>query len=161
MGKYITKSEAQELIDRVYGKGVYKIIKMLSDGNKALKAEIECCKCSSVREYTYGHLRKGTTECMCNNPEGLRRLAKNYAIELYIEPDEGLITGSDLEEYIIASLGYDKPAMQRNEEFIALVEDFVLEEYERKKATKCKKCRRYYPKRKLERGICRCCKKGI
>jgi hypothetical protein len=71
---------------------------------------------------------------MCSNPEGLRKLAKNYAtVELYIEPDEGLIVGKDLEEYIIASLGHDKPNLKHNQEFIELVEEYLLELYEKKK----------------------------
>lgn len=163
MGKIITRAEAQVELDDIYGKGVYRVNKMLPDkATRTLRVEVECCRCATEKNYIYSYLKRNDIKCMCSNPEGLRKLAKNYAtVELYIEPDEGLIVGKDLEEYIIASLGHDKPNLKHNQEFIELVEEYLLETYEKKKATRCNRCKSYHPKRKLHRGLCTCCRMGV
>lgn len=160
MSRIVTKQEAQDAINIAYGQGSYKVIRVFKT-ERSIKVEVECQNCGSVEEYVYKYFKGGSIKCICQKPNGLKILAKKYAEELYIEPEHGLILGEELERYILASIGYDKPGLKNNIEFIEMVEDFLIDIYEKKQPVKCSRCRKYYPKRMIKRGICGCCRKGI
>lgn len=161
MGKALTKKDAQAVIDEIYGVGTYCIQRLYRTANRDLKVQMKCCKCNSFYEFGYKHVRKGSTQCLCSSATGLREMAKRYAKELYIEPYDGLIVGDDLGEFILTCLMYDMPQMRKNEEFVEMIENYLLEIYEEKGATRCKRCGKYYPRSVIKKDICRGCRKGM
>ena len=161
--RIIAKSEAQEVIDLAYGSKKYKVLKLTRIPDKrAIRVEVQCCRCGSIEEYVYGYFRKGEVKCPCGDSEGLKKMAKNYAKALYIEPEMGLIVGDELYEYITSSLGYDMPGLKDCIEFVEYVEEYMLDIYETKKATQCKRCKGYYPAKYISLGkICYTCRNGV
>ena len=161
--KMITKDIAQEAIDNNYGTGVYKVLKVQHIKEKrSVKIEIECFRCGSIEEYVYNYLINNEIRCLCSNTEGLKKMAKNYAKGLYIEPEQGLIVGNELLDYIKQSLGYDMPGLKDCMEFVEYVEDYLLDIYETKRATQCKRCKGYYPAKYVSLGrVCYHCRSGV
>lgn len=161
--RILTKAEAQEAIDLAYGSKKYKVLRLFKlEDKKAIKVEVQCTRCGSIEEYTYGYFKSGNIKCLCSNSEGLKKMAKNYADALYIEPGNGLILGAELVDYITSSLGYDMPGLKDCVEFVEYVEDYMLDIYEARKATQCKRCKGYYPARYINMsGICKRCRNGV
>lgn len=161
--RMITKEIAQDAINNAYGVGVYKLLKVHHmRESRTIKIEVECCRCGSIESYVYNYFVKNNIKCLCFNTEGLKKMAKNYAKELYIEPENGLIVGNELVDYIKQSLGYDMPGLKDCTEFVEYVEDYMLDIYETKRATQCKRCKGYYPARYISYGkVCHHCRNGV
>lgn len=160
--KKLNKQSIQEVLNEAYGPNTYRVLKTYRTETRDQKVEVQCIKCNSINEYSYQHFKKGNTKCACKDPEGLKRMAKNYAGELYIEPYEGLIIGEELGNFILECLGHDMPMMRDCTEFVDMVEDYLLTIYEEKEATVCKRCGKWYPGRNIDsKGICIACRKGV
>ena len=159
----MTKEIAQNEVDGIYGKGVWKVVKLkITKEKKLMKLEAQCTRCNSSDEYSYTYFLRSNQECMCKNDDGLRKMATKYADVLFIEPDKGLLLGKDLTDYVKSCVAYDMPFLGECTEFIEYIEDAMLDIYESKNAKQCIRCKKYFPKSRLSyRGLCRCCKGGI
>lgn len=125
------------------------------------KVIIECPICENTREIGYRHLLKGKTRCNCTNPSKLKERAKAYSRQLYIEPERGLIVGDELLEYIRQCIEYDYPTLAGSVEFLYMIEDEMINLYEKKGARKCTRCGRWYTKEFYNTSISKVCKQCV
>ena len=99
-----------------------------------------------------------------STPEEMHmRMAKEYARELFVEPENGLLIGEELTTYIKECIAWDYKFLKNNKEFFYLVEDALLNYYEKKKVKKCCRCKKYYPGsmyQKTAGDLCDNCRTG-
>lgn len=162
-GNSLTKEIVSKKVNEVY-KGLYKVKSIKkNDSTRDYTVEYECTLCGCIREVSYRHLLSGVSKCKCMRPASLKRTAKSYARELYVEPERGLLVGQELEEYIRQSVAYDYKFFTGNKEFYYLVEDELLKIYERKGVSQCSRCKGWYPKtmyKKTTGDVCENCRTG-
>ena len=123
---------------RVYGEK-YTFRKIFRNDNADIKVLVKCNLCEGERVMDYNNLRRGRTSCKCMNQKALKKLSKDYAKLLYIEPSRGLIVGDELLNYISECIEYDYPMLNRHNDFLYDVEDELLSLYEKNKVIRCPK----------------------
>lgn len=162
----MNRDEIIKNITSVY-ENKYKVKSVFRDNNSMVKLKIVCANCKAENEVYYSHFLKGKTICKCMKPAYLKKLSKDYAEKLYIEPDRGLVIGAELLIYIKQCITYDYPLLSENNDFIYWVEDELLSLYEKKGVKRCSRCKKWYPRShytranyKKENGICTHCKEG-
>ena len=159
----LSRLHIENEIDRVY-KGQYTLKSAIREkGKRDYTVKIECNCCNTIKEVGYRYLLKGQSQCRCMKPASLKRIAKEYARELFIEPENGLLIGEELTTYIKECIAWDYKFLKNNKEFFYLVEDALLNYYEKKKVKKCCRCKKYYPGsmyQKTSGDLCDNCRTG-
>ena len=147
----------------VYG-DKYTIKNIFRTSNSDVKVIIKCTLCEGEKELTYKQLIKGKTSCRCMKPKALRSYAKEYAKRLYIEPDRGLMVGTELLTYMEQCIEYDCITLKGNQIFLDYLENELLSLYEKRDVKKCDTCGRWYPgsyfQRKRYKNTCKHCISG-
>ena len=119
-----------------------------------------CLDCGTIRTAGVETYKNGT-RCRCKQGKSLRASAKKYALELYRAMNHeklGMLLGSELRDYVLASITYDRPMMCGYSEYVELVQDFMEDIYEKEEVTRCKECGIWLPKKNMSFRDKRHCK---
>ena len=141
----------------------YLIKNIFKNVNGDAKLIVICANCEAEKEVDYKNFIKGKSVCRCMQPKALKACAREYSRRLYIEPERGLIVGSELLTYIKQCIEYDYPRLKGSEDFIYYIEDELLALYEKKGVKRCNRCGKWYPKthyKSKKEDICKHCISG-
>lgn len=125
-----------------------------------------CVDCGTIRTAGIETYKNGT-RCRCKRGKSIRASAKKYALELYRAMNQeklGMLLGSELRDYVLASITYDRPLMNGYDEYVELVQDFMEDIYEKEHVTKCKSCGIWLPKKNMssrDKDYCKECYKEL
>ena len=154
----IIRARAKE----VYGNN-YKVLNMKRhETNRDYILTIKCNNCEAERQIMNRQFLLGKSGCKCMKPGYMRKTAVEYAKELFVETDRGLIVGEELEEYIKQCITYDYPLLAGSVDFQYFVEDAVLALYEKKQVRRCKRCKGWFSKASYRNAntVCNYCLEG-
>lgn len=158
----LTDDYIRKTVFDIYGEK-YLVQGIYRNENGDVKIIVHCTNCEAEKEMDYKNFIKGKSVCRCMQPKALKACAREYSRRLYIEPEMGLIVGSELLEYIEQCVAYDYPKLNGSTDFIYYIEDEMLALYEKKGVKKCERCDKWYPKthfKSKKHSICKHCIEG-
>lgn len=162
------EKEALELLEDAYA-NKYKYIEVerreLGLNKKArYYVTIQCNKCKLRKTMSMEALRGRRYSCDCEKGDNtIEASAKRYAYTLYsaIKAEgEGMLVGKELEEYVYASVMYDRSNMcSQRSDYAELVQDYIEDLYEEVGVRRCRHCGIWLPYRSMYLYDKTCCKK--
>lgn len=158
----LTDESIRGIILDIYGER-YLVKNIFRNENGDIKAIVQCTNCEAEKEVDYRSFIKGKSVCRCMQPKALRACAREYSKQLYIEPERGLIIGSELLTYIEQCVEYDYPRLKGSIDFIYYIEDEMLSLYEKIGVKRCNRCGKWYPRthyKSKKNNICKYCISG-
>lgn len=156
----LTDEYIRDIVLNAYG-NKYMIKNIFRNENGDAKLIVHCTNCEAEKEVDYRNFKKGKSVCRCMQSKALKACAREYSRKLYIEPERGLIMGSELLEYIRQCIAYDYPTLNGCKDFLYYVEDEILSLYEKKGVKKCERCGKWYPKTHYKSKLHNTCKHCI